>query len=193
MIHKLLQGKKVVLASASPRRRQIFKQLGLKVLHKQADIDETIVTTNPRQYVMKISERKARAAALAMDVECVVIAADTIVYIDKKILSKPKDRFQAADYLTYLSGKTHHVYTGVAISYKRKCVSGFEKTAVTFNDLSAQEISDYLETSEPDDKAGGYGIQGYGSQFIKKIHGCYFNVMGFPVSKFYEMLKDRGF
>jgi len=191
MIHTLLKGKKVVLASASPRRRQIFKQLGLKTLHKIANIDESINTNNPRKYVLEMSKQKARKVAEAMDEDSIVVAADTVVFIDREILSKPSNRFQAADYLTRLSGKTHFVYTGICVYYKRKCVCDYAKTAVTFNTLSAKEISEYLDTSEPDDKAGAYGIQGYGCQFISKICGCYFNVMGFPVAKFYQLLTDK--
>lgn len=199
MIQTILKDKKVILASASPRRRQIFKFLGLKVLYKAANIDESVssqtelgsnsLKENPRKFVLLMSKKKAKKIAEAMDADCVVVAADTVVYIDDMILSKPENRYQAADYLTRLSGRSHYVYTGVTVCYRRKCISDFERTAVTFSNLTAKEISDYIETGESDDKAGAYGIQGFGSQFIRKVNGCYFNVMGFPVAKFYNILK----
>ena len=189
MIHKLLANKRVILASRSPRRRQIFKQLGLKVLYKSANINESITTNKPREFVLRMAKEKCEQVYKGMDAECIVVAADTIVFHEGEILGKPENRFQAAEYLTRLSGETHFVYTGIHICYNYKCISGFVKTAVSFKVLSAQEISDYLDTSEPDDKAGAYGIQGYGSQFISKVSGCFFNVMGFPVEKFYDMLR----
>ncbi|MCB5230516.1 MAG: Maf family protein [Candidatus Cloacimonas sp.] len=193
MIHNILRDKQVVLASNSPRRREIFKQIGLNVLHKPAKIKEDIDIKTPRYLVMKLAEIKARSVASEVDPECVVVAADTIVYLDGEILNKPADIYQAADYLSRLSAQIHYVYTGIAVCYRSECHTDFEKTAVTFKELSAQEIGDYIETREPDDKAGAYGIQGYGSQFITKINGCYFNVMGFPVANFYELLAKKVF
>jgi septum formation protein len=190
MIHKLLANKRVVLASKSPRRREIFKQLGLKVLYKTADIDETIDTGNPREFVTRMALNKCKEIFKKVDADCVVVAADTVVYANGRILGKPENSYHAAEYLTELSGNTHYVYTGLCVCYKHKCLKGYTKTAVTFKELTAEEISDYLETAEPDDKAGAYGIQGYGSQFITKVSGCYFNVMGFPVAKFYEILQE---
>ncbi len=189
MVHTLLLNKKVILASSSPRRKQIFKMLGLKVLHKPAEIDENIDIKNPSKHVMTLAAEKASQIAKVMDADCVVVGADTIVFYEKKILVKPDNRFQAADYLTHLSGKSHYVYTGISICHQRKCFTDYERTLVTFKTLTAQEICEYIETAEPDDKAGAYGIQGYGSQFIIKINGCYFNVMGFPVNKFYQLLQ----
>ncbi len=193
MIHKILQNKRVVLASLSPRRKEIFGQLGLKVLYKPANIDESIDAKNPRQYVMKLARRKAVYVAKEMDPDCVVVAADTVVYIENEILNKPENDYQAAYYLSLLSGQTHYVYTGLAVHYRGRCFTDYGRTAVTFKELKAQEISDYIETREPVDKAGAYGIQGYGSQFITKVVGCYFNVMGFPVAKFYELLRCKVF
>ena len=125
-----------------------------------------------------------------MDPECIIIGADTIVYKDKKILEKPIDKFQAAEFLTNLSGDYHYVYTGLTINYQNKYITEYTKSKVEFYDLTASEIEEYINTKEPMDKAGAYGVQGLGSQFIKKISGCYFNVMGFPVSLFYQVLKD---
>lgn len=189
MIHTILHNRKVILASSSPRRKQLFKMLGLRVLHKPAHIDEDINIKSPSKHVTFLAAEKASQVAKTMDADCVVVGADTIVYHNKEILSKPENRYQAADFLTRLSGKSHYVYTGISVCYKRKCFTDYEKTLVTFDKLTAQEICDYLETAEPDDKAGAYGIQGYGSQFITKINGCYFNVMGFPVNRFYQLLQ----
>jgi septum formation protein len=193
MIHNILKDKRVVLASNSPRRQQIFKLLGLKVLYKPAVIEESLTVMSPRVYAIKLAELKANHVAKQLDPECIVVAADTIVYLEGEILNKPQDIYQAADYLSRLSTRTHYVYTGIAVNHRGKCYSDFAKTAVTFKELTAREIEDYINTEEPMDKAGAYGIQGYGSQFIQKINGCYFNVMGFPVSKFYELLTEQVF
>lgn len=193
MIHNILKDKRVVLASRSPRRKKIFSQLGLKVLYKPANIDENISIQHPRSYVLNLAERKASSVARDMDPECVIVAADTLVYLNGKILNKPENEDQAAEFLSLLSGKTHYVYTGLCVCYLRKCYCDYARTAVTFKELTRQEIRDYVETKEPADKAGAYGIQGYGSQFIRRVTGCYFNVMGFPVNKFYDLLTEKVF
>lgn len=193
MIHNILSDKKIVLASESPRRKELFKLLGLKFIQKSADIDESIHHTdhvNPRNFVIKTSLKKCEAVAKKMDQDCVIIAADTIVYYKKEILGKPESIEQAKLYLSRLSGNTHAVYTGISLYYKRRYYHAVEKTSVTFKSLTDQEISDYILTGEPMDKAGAYGIQGYGSQLIEKVNGCYFNVMGFPVYCFYTLLNQ---
>lgn len=189
MIHKLLKDKKIVLASASPRRKLIFNQIGLNVLQLPANIPEIHTSKNPRILVKSLAKDKALAVKIKVDDDCIIIAADTVVYLDKKILEKPLSEMQAAQYLSRLSGNDHYVYTGIAIYYRNTIITDFAKSKVTFKELSAQEIEDYIKTKEPMDKAGAYGIQGYGSQFVSKISGCYFNVMGFPVTLFYDMLK----
>jgi len=189
MIHNLLKNKQIILASGSPRRKEIFSFIGLKAVQVSPDVDEAMFTTNPRELVKVHAENKARAVASQFDCDCVVVAADTIVFHNKIILGKPRSAEEAADYLRRLSGDSHHVYTGVAIACGNRVISDFIKTRVEFNELSFEEIDEYIKTKEPMDKAGAYGIQGYGSQFISKISGCYFNVMGFPVSLFYEMLQ----
>lgn len=189
MIHTLLKGKQIILASASPRRKKIFDLIGIKVLQIPANIDEEIYDCSPSKLVKTHAKNKALEITKKYDSECVIVAADTIVYQDKQILGKPKNKFDAAKYLTRLSATNHFVYTGIAIAYKNQVYADFAKSYVEFHELSAQEIEEYIKTKEPFDKAGAYGIQGFGSQFIKKISGCYFNVMGFPVSLFYEMLK----
>lgn len=193
MIHQILSNKKVVLASESPRRKEIFKLLGLKFLQKSADVDESIHPSdhvNPRNFVIKTSFLKCEDVAKKMDQDCVIIAADTIVYYKKEILGKPESKDQARSYLSRLSGNTHAVYTGISVYYKRKYYHAVEKTSVTFKTLSEKEITDYIQTGEPLDKAGAYGIQGFGAQLVEKINGCYFNVMGFPVFCFYTLLNQ---
>ncbi len=188
MIHTLLEGRKVVLASASPRRKTIFEMIGVKTLIHPSHIDETIVYKQPRRSAIGHAREKAEAVARIMDPDCIVVAADTIVYLDGEILNKPISTDQAVEYLKRLSGNTHSVYTGVCVTRGIREVYDCERTSVTFKELSDTEIQQYLETQEPFDKAGAYGIQGYGSQFISKLNGCYFNVMGFPVHLFQKML-----
>jgi nucleoside triphosphate pyrophosphatase len=189
MIHKLLENKKIVLASASPRRIEIFKLVGLQALQDPANIAEDQVYDNPIKLVQFHARNKAETVKKRYENDHLVVAADTIVFHNKQVLEKPKDRMQAAEYLTLLSDSHHFVYTGIAISYRNKLITDYAKSRVEFYPLSAREIEAYIKTREPMDKAGAYGIQGYGSQFIRRISGCYFNVMGFPVSLFYKMVQ----
>lgn len=188
MLHKLLKDKKLILASASPRRHQIFSLLGLSPLVIPADIHEPLDHRPPWLIVKSHAQHKAKSVAEHFDSSDVIVAADTLVYVDKTVLGKPKNNQEAAEYLTMLSGKSHQVYTGVCIIYKNRVLTAYEKSLVQFKELSEAEIKAYINTKEPFDKAGAYGIQGYGCQFIKGIRGCYFNVMGFPVHLFYTML-----
>ena len=189
MIHNLLKDKQVILASASPRRKEIFKLIGVKALQIPAHIEEDNIFNNPIKLVKFHAENKAKEIRKKVDNDYLIVAADTIVYLNNKVLFKPRNIHQATDFLTLLSGTNHYVYTGIAIAYKNNLILDYEKTRVEFNPLSAREIEEYIKTKEPMDKAGAYGIQGYGSQFIKRISGCYFNVMGFPITLFYNMLK----
>jgi len=188
MIHSLLIDKKVILASASPRRKEIFDFIGVRTLVVQSNYEEALFTANPRKLVKEHALQKALTVKKQMDLDCLIIGADTIVVHNKVILGKPECKQEAVKFLELLSDQTHSVYTGISILYKNIVLQDFEKTRVTFKALSSEEIDEYISTSEPFDKAGSYGIQGYGSQFIKKINGCYFNVMGFPVNNFYNLL-----
>jgi nucleoside triphosphate pyrophosphatase len=190
MIHNLLKNIPIVLASSSPRRKEIFELIGLKALQVPANTKEEMLPVSPAKLVATHSLEKARAVKAMVDSDCLIVAADTIVYHNHVILGKPEDPMQAAEYLTLLSGDNHYVYTGITIYYKNSYYKRFTRSRVEFKTLTSREIEDYIMTKEPLDKAGAYGIQGYGSQFIKKISGCYFNVMGFPVSLFYNMLKE---
>jgi septum formation protein len=190
MIHTILKNKKVILASKSPRRMEIFSLIGLKAIVYPANIKETTNYTTPIKVIKDISAKKCENVYQKMNYDDLVISADTIVYKDKKILGKPQDEEEAIEYLKLLSHDTHFVYTGITIAYKHNYYFDYAKSKVEFIKLTDKDIYEYIQTKEPFDKAGAYGIQGYGSQFIKKIHGCYFNVMGFPISLFYKMIKD---
>lgn len=190
MIDKILHGKKVVLASASPRRKYLLEMLGLAPLIVPAQVHEPITKEQPYIQVMKHARNKAQTVAAVMDAKSLVIGADTIVVVDKLILGKPATKEEARQYLRMLSGRTHRVYTGICLCWQEQCHCAYERSLVEFELLTAVEIEDYIATHEPLDKAGAYGIQGFGSQFIRKINGCYFNVMGFPIHLFYKMLQD---
>lgn len=183
----------IFLASKSPRRRKLLKQIGLKFKSFQVDLYEEIFDgEHPVQTVKRLSLHKMEEAAKKVS-DAIIITADTIVVLDHEIIGKPKNEEDAFKILTKLSGRTHEVFTGFAIlnqKTKNRVVS-YEKTKVTFRTLSKKEISDYVKTGSPMDKAGAYGIQDdFGSVFVEKINGCYYNVTGLPIQKLYkELLK----
>lgn len=180
----------IILASASPRRRELLTTAGIDFVVKVADVDEVIdEALTPDGVVMSLASQKAGAVA-AKNPESVVIGADTVVVLDGKILGKPKSEENAVELLTMLSGKTHTVYTGVALIKGEKVKTFCEATQVEFYDLTKEEIEAYVATKEPMDKAGAYGIQGKGCVLIRKINGDYFNVVGLPVSAVYRELRD---
>ncbi len=188
MIHNLLADKRVILASNSPRRIDLLKMLNITFVSIPADIEELQLDISPQEFVMFYAQRKVEKISV-LHKSSLIIGADTIVVVRNSILGKPADYNQARDYLKLLSNNHHFVYTGIAIYYKGSIITDFEKTKVFFQALSEKEIEEYIQTNEPMDKAGAYGIQGFGSQFIKRIEGCYFNVMGFPIPLFCKMLK----
>lgn len=176
---------KLVLASKSPRRSEILKNAGFDFTVRVADADETVPDgTNPEDAVTIIATRKAMAVERAENET--VIGADTVVVLDGKILGKPKDREDAFNMIKSLSGRVHSVFTGVCIITDGKSLTFAEKTSVEFLHLSDEEINAYINTDEPYDKAGAYGIQGLASKFVKGINGDYFNVVGLPISAIYE-------
>ncbi|MCZ7610936.1 MAG: Maf family protein [Ignavibacterium sp.] len=179
------------LASKSPRRRKLLKQLGLKFKSFGIDINETVKKNEkPSDAVVRLSREKLELAKKQIT-NGIIITADTIVVLDGKILGKPKDSKDAFNTLRLLSGRTHTVYTGFSVynSINKKTISEYEKTKVTFHNLSDQEIIKYIASGSPMDKAGAYGIQDdYGAVFIKKINGCYYNVVGLPLAKLYQAL-----
>jgi septum formation protein len=184
----------VILASKSPRRKEILEEFGFKFKVEAKETLEKSEKENPKDFVMEIALEKAMAVAEENYMEWIV-AADTVVVHNNKILGKPKNEEEAKEVLKSLSSQSHEVYTGVAIVNKQKNINitFTELTKVYFKNISDQEINWYVETKEPLDKAGSYGIQGKGSILIEKIEGDFYNVMGFPISKFYEEMKKIGF
>jgi MAF protein len=186
MIKGCIQKMKLILASGSPRRRELLKMTGLKFDVVTSDADESIPdNTTPGIAALILSERKALAVANLEDCKgSVVIGADTIVSLDGKKFGKPKDEDDAFRMLSELSDRTHTVYTGVSIVNSDLTVNKFvEATEVHFYPLSEKQIRDYIATGEYRDKAGGYAIQGGGAVFISGIIGDYYNVMGLPIGR----------
>jgi septum formation protein len=180
----------VVLASASPRRRELLQKAGVAFTVKVSDADEHIdPDTPPHEAVMALARQKARAVAKTCP-DDLVIGADTVVVYDGAILGKPSDEADAARMLRMLSGKTHTVYTGVCFVSADKTESFYEQTQVTFYPLTEQEIEAYVATGEPMDKAGAYGIQGRGCTLVQRICGDYFNVVGLPVAAVCRRLRE---
>jgi len=191
MIHNLLSHKKVILASASPRRQELFSLLGITYQIIPAEIKEEVNDNEPQNQAMVNALLKAKAVLNKVPNDALIVAADTLVAIDNIILGKPQDATEAKGYLRVLSGRQHSVYTGICIYCNNTANISYEQTFVQFAQLTEAEIDAYIATGEPMDKAGAYGIQGFGAQFITKVEGCYFNVMGFPIRLFYDMLKSN--
>jgi septum formation protein len=186
---------KLILASGSPRRRELIALLGEPFIVTPADADECIRPgETPAEYAVRVALDKARIAA-ARSGTGVVVAADTIVVLDGCILGKPDDEQDAERMLTLLSGRTHEVLTGLAVlsPVDGKTRTALSVTKVRFRALSPREINLYAHSGEPLDKAGAYGIQGKAAVFVESIEGCYFNVVGLPLSLLAELLKDFGF
>jgi septum formation protein len=189
MIHQILQDIPVVLASASPRRAQLFSLLGIVPKIVPAEIAEPLTDDAPEEQAILHATNKAAFVASLESPDSLVVAADTVVAIDRHVLGKPQDAAEAKRYLQLLSGHRHTVFTGICLRYQSKILTAFEQTDVHFAPLGNAEIEAYVSTGEPMDKAGAYGIQGYGAQFITRVEGCYFNVMGFPIRLFYSLLQ----
>lgn len=182
--------KNIILASKSPRRIEMLSRYFHNLKIFASDTDESVNEQDlPETTVMKIAFEKAFKAMWEYEEKGLIIAADTVVFLDR-IMGKPKDEHEAFMMLRSLSGKTHSVYTGICIidSEEKKKVVDYEKTFVKFNELSDDFIRRYLQTGEYKDKAGSYGIQGYGELMVKKIDGCYNNVKGLPLTKLNNML-----
>lgn len=180
----------LILASNSPRRKELLAMLGYEFTVKPSDCDETTNITDPYLLVKELAKRKAYA------VKCesadTVIGSDTVVAINGKILGKPKNEDDAADMLRLLSGKTHTVYTGVSVLQGGTEITDTISCDVTFKEMTEKEISDYIKSGEPMDKAGAYGIQGKGSAFVERINGDYFAVVGFPCCYVNSVLNKLG-
>lgn len=184
--------KNLILASGSPRRRELMSQVGLDFTVVTSDADENIKEMEPEDYVRELSSVKAQSVLEQYadnEDSVIVIGADTIVYHKGEILTKPKNEEDAFRILKSLEGQIHQVYTGVTICSAHKNVSFYEKTDVWVYDMTDEEIRDYISTGEPMDKAGAYGIQGKFAAYIKGIEGDYNNVVGLPVARLVHELK----
>lgn len=200
---------RIILASASPRRKELLEQIGIEFEICPAKGEEVITKTLPQEVVMELSKQKAEEIAsmllsfrenhkdITTPTDILVIGADTVVAHEGKILGKPKDEEDAKHMLQSLSGMTHSVFTGVTlvlIDKQGRCgeVVFYEKTDVTMHTINKEEIERYVASGEPMDKAGAYGIQGKCAIYIKKIEGDYNNVVGLPISRLYQELKKIG-
>lgn len=181
-----------ILASASPRRSELLKQVGIEFQIIKSDIEEIITSIEPNQVVIELSRQKAEDVYnnLADKKNVIVIGADTIVYNNSRILGKPRDKDDAFEMLSELSGKSHYVFTGVTLIINGEIVSFAEKTRVDIYSMTETEIIEYIETKEPMDKAGAYAIQGLFAAYIKGIEGDYNNVVGLPVGRICQELKN---
>lgn len=183
----------IILASGSPRRRELMGFITDSFTVKVSDVDERIDRLQtPDKTVISLAEQKGKAVVPLCSENDTVISADTVVFIDGEILGKPNDADGARAMLRRLSGRTHTVYTGVSIHSPNGAISFADRTEVEFNDLTEDDIEDYIATGEPFDKAGAYGIQGRGALLVKGINGDFYNVMGFPVASVYKTLKRLG-
>ena len=184
---------KVILASASPRRKEILQNTKLKFEIQKSDIEEVILENeSPESMVVRLEYEKAYDVA-QKNKDKLVIGADTIVALDNEVLGKPKDKEEAYQMIKKLSNKTHKVITGISlinISHGM-VVNDYVVSLVTFKDLSEDSIKDYINTNESLDKAGAYGIQGYGALLVDNIQGDYFNIVGLPISRLSDLLKNH--
>lgn len=182
----------VVLASGSPRRRELLATLGLNFTVHVSDVDESVISEAlpPAEYVQQLSLLKAQRVADIRTDNSIVIGADTTVVLDGAVLNKPTTAEDAIDMLQRLSARTHTVYTGVTVLYKGNVVQQAKATLVTFRELEKTEIEAYVAAGSPMDKAGAYGIQDdFGAVFVEYIEGDYFNIVGLPLQMLYQMLK----
>lgn len=201
---------KVILASNSPRRKELLQQVGIPFQVVPSTCEEVTTKTNPAEVVMGLSMQKAEDVAAKITEPAIIIGADTVVSIDKRVLGKPKDEADAIRMIRLLQGRSHSVYTGVSMiiktpesgydkyekqgteSLKKKTIQFYEETTVRINHMSEKEIEQYVKTGEPMDKAGAYAIQGRFAVYVKGIDGDYNNVVGFPIARFYQALKQEG-
>ena len=182
---------KLLLASKSPRRRQLLGELGYPVEFISLDVDEQVPFGTPAADTAELlARRKADACPEEKIGDAILVTADTVVVLGDKVLGKPANRSEALDMLRSLSGKSHQVYTGVCLRTAGKTVSFSEKTDVFFRQMSEEELAYYIDNYRPYDKAGAYGIQEWiGMVGISRIDGCYYNVMGLPVARVYEKIQ----
>lgn len=186
-----------ILASSSERRRELLKRIinDFEVIPSNFDEGKIIFNGDCASYVKELSKEKALNVANKVDDNnTIIIASDTVVYFNNKVLGKPQNEQDAYNMLSSLRNNVHQVYTGIAIYHtgEKKLVLDCEYTDVKFSNISDETIKKYIMTKEPMDKAGAYGIQGYGAIFVEKINGCYYNVVGLPLNRLYFMLNEMG-
>ncbi|MDU1305910.1 MAG: Maf-like protein [Clostridium perfringens] len=185
---------KVILASKSPRRVEILEKIVKEFEVVQSNFDENTIDFKGdiEKYVKDLSRNKAIEVSKRLNEPSIVIAADTVVFQDGKVLEKPKNEEDAFSMLSSLSGNTHKVYSGICLinTYDDTVVTDCDCTEVRFLELNPRQIRNYINSGEPMDKAGAYGIQGLGGAFVEGIKGCYYNVMGLPLNKLYKALEN---
>lgn len=196
----------VILASGSPRRSEILEQVGIEFSVISSAIEEISTKNIPEEIVLELATMKAKDVAGQISEASIIIGADTMVALNGQVMGKPKDEEDAKDMLRKIQGKKHQVYTGVCVIIKEinrekdkkteleseKIISFTEKTEVWVYPMTEEQIEAYVRTGEPVDKAGAYGIQGKFAAHIEKIEGDYFNIVGFPVARFYQTLRKEG-
>jgi septum formation protein len=186
---------RIILASSSPRRKKLLAQMGLQFEVIPSECKENFLPEqSPAEIATKLALDKAKNVSAKIQEPALVIGADTIVVRENKILGKPKDKDEAYSMLCQLQGQVHQVITGLAVidTQSGRCLTGYERTQVELAPLTPQEIKWYISTGEPMDKAGAYAIQGFGGILIKRISGCYYNVVGLPIHRLWVMLKQMG-
>ncbi len=182
----------VILASQSPRRRELLSLIGISHAVQPADIDESMLPNeDPRAHCERLARQKVEVIA-EREPEALVIGSDTIVILDGEVLGKPADEAEARATIARLSGRSHLVMTAVAVRYRGQERAAVEEVGVTFHPLSAGQIAEYVATGEPMDKAGAYGIQGYGATIVARVDGDYFAVMGLPLQRLVRLLAELG-
>ncbi|MCI9349535.1 MAG: septum formation protein Maf [Oscillibacter sp.] len=185
---------KIILASASPRRRELLERIGVTDFEVRApEVDENFPEgLSPEETVQFISREKAEAAREQWGLEPIIITADTMVFLDDRRLGKPRSEADALEMLTALQGRRHTVCTGVTVSQGEKILTEAESTGVIFRPAEKRELLSYIATGEPMDKAGAYGVQGKGALLVERLEGDFFNVMGLPVLRLSRMLSEFG-
>ncbi|MEL7610017.1 MAG: Maf family protein [Bacillota bacterium] len=181
----------LILASVSPRRRELLEMIGLEFSIIPSDVDEGIDEADPGRLVERLAHLKASSVRQGRK-DCCVIGSDTVVVLDGKIIGKPGDERDAERILKLLRGRTHTVYTGLAVLSDEYSFVSHDKTLVTFAAMTDAQINAYVASGEPLDKAGAYGIQGVGGVFVERVEGCYFTVIGMPLPMLYRALTPLG-
>lgn len=187
----------VILASGSPRRKELLELIGVEFKIITSNKEEVITSSNPEEVVKELSQMKAEDVAKNVEGPALILGADTVVAYKGNILGKPKDKEDAIRMISSFAGDDHYVYTGVCIIRKEtdgsvKTISFAEGTRVTVYPMTAEEIEHYADSKEPMDKAGAYAIQGLFAPYIKEIEGDYYNIVGFPIAGIYQRLKEEG-